>query len=415
MRFAGMSAISILSLLLSLLLSWNVNQVSAEGPWAIGFETPLQSSIERKVLDLAKTTLDLDEIQSIELEERFQEHQRSFSEFAAHWRSIRDDLSKRMVRLQMDSLQMFELGIESETKLEDAAHQQNTMDDSFVADIRRILNDRQLVFWPVFQQRFNRMRWLESRPAFPEESIDLLAVLESAGKESQFHVEDENLLQTLRTYEESLDQKLSDYARDTVKAARTWLRKDRDRYQTDGDKVWMGEAKTGDAKRAKNDRQRTLSQHRAIRDVNRQYKETVTNLLPESIRSAFSKLYVERALRGFVRFDRLPGEPFLKDVLALANLSTDQHQAIDAFATEYRAKQPKLHDEILKAQDRLIECQLSHSSTECENQQLPSKVEATIGKQVGAEQSLIDNLWVTLTIEQQSKLTKPLATRRGNS
>lgn len=433
-------------LLWMLLTAPAIAQGSEYAPWAPGYEVPLESAVRTEDVDFLKLKLACSEEQSTSIEALFAQHREQFAAFVAESKPIIAEQERQVAearkqqgiktqalgQAQVDfsihpggdpdivrtleaaaqeaSRKFLESRIDREAKLATLADKQHELDESFFASLEPVLTKEQQERLPIVRQGIKRRAWLGTPFMFGESGIDLIALLEKVAEEQGVQDENTDLDELLQSYESQAVQLLEWLAGSDIAYAR---RNYRDHEEAGHWVVTPGSVALvygEDAKYMKEFEQRhatRLRKYRELRDLNRNTKPAVVALMPESLREPFERVYMERAMRSYVRLAAMPGLPFAKSALELSSLTTQQRKDIENLIEAHAADSAVLVDRLLRTGDALAEGNYAIGVQPKQREELKNQYDAVRESYRKAEVAFIEIVWSILTADQQSLVWKP--------
>lgn len=321
-------------------------------PWEPAHEKPLRSWIGPRLLEQMSEQLTLSDAQERQLQHIAQEHEARFAAFVSEVDPVVQEFADRLKRTRVSTVERLEITLEREEALAPIADAQARLDRQFFEEVKTILAEPQLEQFDAFMCRFNRDRWLNGA-SFLEQSIDLVELVESLAERTERDVQELGVSELLKQYATEMDQQLRARAAARIKKARNWESNLAERYETDGERVWIGPHPRGnDGFNREFRMRRRLDEH--VRNVNRKYLEIIAGALPESHSATFRKLYNEQVVDAadFRGPGRLRFRKQAQCAGALENLTAEQRERLELLQTDYDVRFEQAVAELIRRHNR---------------------------------------------------------------
>jgi len=403
LSMATMKKITACLLLLLMLASARAQGVDVT-PWTPNYEETLATNVTPRWIEIAVDELKLSVDQQSAAEALLEDHRKRMQSFAAPNKKTYDEFTERLKGTTPDQLQHVNIQIEREEKLAQVADEQARLDGRFLEDLKLILSEEQSVRWTAFEHRLRRAIWLNLPSFFAEENIDLIKMAQAATKDDLV-LEQEAAKPVADAYATELHGALGRRAEFQIQMCRRQYRNERDQYQTDGEKVWIGYSQKRQADFYK-ERKKQVECHRAVRDVNRRYVQPIAAVLPEGAREEFLHRYAEECVKYLVAVKQLQARDFMRKLLTREDLSPVQSEAIAALLseheTQFRQKCEALAN--LRGESKAVEFSPDGPA---EGHAMAARLPGEVEQLAVWENQTIKRVWELLTPEQQATETQP--------
>lgn len=318
-------------------VSWFIalHGASAQGlliePWSPSHEEVLKSWIDDKVVDAVKDHLALTAEQALQIDALYSAHQSRFAAFAAAHRAEYEESTSALGA--PGTRAYVERAIEREERLAKVADAQAALDQQFLDDVHAALTKEQLEHWASIMERLNRMRWLRAAAFYREESVDLIDVLERIADGADVTIGNNDLTDLLRSYSFQVNELVVKIAEEAIEYSRNGERRQMSIRVFDGDRAAIDPSIDPEWNRRFEQQRRDVQRwHQRLRDLTRDTRLALVELIPKELRTAFEEASMREAMRGVVPLARVPSRTFMANVNALPNLSDRQRRDIEALA-----------------------------------------------------------------------------------
>ncbi|MCH8152597.1 MAG: hypothetical protein IH830_09530 [Planctomycetes bacterium] len=278
---------------------------SAQFGLSPSISSAFRQSFTTRDIQLAVEGLQLDENQRFILETLFADYQADFRTGVEGFRQRITDLRSEIDPTNPDPAQAMRIVFGS---MDEWQVESQRLADRLVEDLKGLLSEEQQEFWPPFERRVFRLKFL-NKGRLAGESLDLFSAVRSLNL-------DETMMQTIQPLLDEYGQTLHEALRareDYVNAAES------DRIRAIQDR----KPELNIAVAAREVQLRT-----AVRDVNEQYSVTIAAALPEE---TGQRLVASLRERMYPRIYRLThAQRIFKAVKKIDGLSEDTFEAIES-------------------------------------------------------------------------------------
>lgn len=113
-------------------------------PWAVGFEQPLVSSVDQRVIELLQAALPISEEQRAAAAAVLDDHEKRFEGFVSEARPVKTKHDQIVRRLPGGSIRKLHAETERERVLAEVADRQADLDNRALDELKALLSERQL-------------------------------------------------------------------------------------------------------------------------------------------------------------------------------------------------------------------------------------------------------------------------------
>jgi len=325
--------------------------------WASGDESAWTSCVDRALIEAFVAQDGLDEVVVSEAQRIYAEHHVRLALLVLEGRDREKIMTKAVGMTEPDSAQRVRANVDLAVTLDEYAERLRQEDRQTIRQLKALLNDDEISrFWSPLERRRRRETALPRSP-FTDERVDVIALVGALDLSGLDRVSLDGIGALLQEYERSLDQLLQQRLESAIRSERSrveWLRQ---HVRDDGERGWYaperadGQPDSGSSAR---EQDRLLSIHRRIRTLNRQYFESVRQLLPTSQQQPYAAEWrrmrdprlVSGALKAAARYAAK---------LMTGELREDQIEFVESVMIDHDVRAAALDDRAMDAHDDLVE------------------------------------------------------------
>ncbi len=409
---------------------------AAVAQWALHVERPLESAVDRGTLEQFGEACRLSDAQEQAATRLFEAHVQRFEAFVAEGTALKEKLNAAVAELPEQSI--IERGrakADVHRQLLPFAQRQRALDARILNEWKNLLADEQVLFWEPFVLNLRRERW-QHNGRYTESDIDLIAILDDL--EIDRHLADDpeyfNIL--LSDYARQMDAALQEvfdgYVRSEEHKHGSFLRqhlpKDevlaiRRKYnatfpenlnnirdQLSAQQIErvidarLPEEVVDDATRKS--RQRADERDRAMRNLNRQYRDEFLGLLPEKNQADLIKAYDRQRFGMYADPNRMPAMQLFGMLEDEHDLTESQQQALDELRAVYHETIASLNRQLANARDAAVR-ERYQGTDDGQRRGVDERLATQIEARYTFENETLDRIWAMLSEQQQSQIRKP--------
>jgi len=349
--------------------------------------------------------------------EFLRDHQERFAAFVERGKPIEAEFNRKIEEMTFASPERYRAEIEREEALAPLADEQAAFDEELLDTWAALVPEEQAEQWQAFRQQVTRWRWLARGSRFAEESIDLIAIVESLELEAAAIVDGPVFEQALRNYGDAMDAAVLERRKHLVWFSRNMRRHQAERMMIKADgSMYMGDYPSDEARKRDQERQHDrLQSHERVLAINRQYRDSLANLIAPARRPDFTEAWQDRLFakvwsEGGTSFNK-PGSALLQKFESERD-SLEEHQRIqlDMIHSWHQTARRPLLEHLVEMHD--LRSGSGHVPLQpLERQKLEADYHAAYDALSKHENALADRLWAILTPEQKATWERPPAAR----